>query len=143
MDDDRHYTCEMLAEGIAHGSVHTIERRHLKMWRVFVSWDFSSLESGPNDRQGSTCLKQYEDQSIRLLNCTVAIDETWWRSYEPECKSKNYWKTLVRLNMSIKKTLLSKSFKLFQIKVHSNTENPTMKSDYQNQRWHLKNEEIS
>lgn len=52
----------------------------------------SSLESGPNDNQGSICrrkhLKRYEDEGDRFFNRIVAIDETWLRSYEPGLKSQ-------------------------------------------------------
>ncbi|XP_053398245.1 histone-lysine N-methyltransferase SETMAR-like [Mercenaria mercenaria] len=94
LDDDRRYTYEELAEGvgIAHGSVHTILTRHLKMRRVSARWVPHHLNRDKMTNRvvvAEKHLKRYKDEGDRFLNRIVSIDETWLRSYEPELKSQS------------------------------------------------------
>ena len=51
----------------------------------------TSPNSRSNDGQGKAKrhLTRYESEGNQFLNCIVAINETWVRSYEPELKSQS------------------------------------------------------
>ena len=94
LDEDRRYTCEELAEsiGISHGSAHTTLTRHLKMQRVAAGWVphyLTSAQMKGRVETAQTHLNRHENEGDYFINCIVAIDETWLRSYERELKSQS------------------------------------------------------
>ena len=94
IDEDRRYTCEDLAKsiGISHGSAHTILTRHLKMGWVAARWlphYLTHAQTTDRVETAQTHLNRHENEGDQFINCIVAIDETWLRSYEPELNSQS------------------------------------------------------
>ena len=77
---------------ISVGSVHTILRNHLKMRKVSARWVPHRLTSDQAERRlevATHLLSRFDSEGQDFLSRTVAIDETWVRSYEPELKRQS------------------------------------------------------
>ena len=94
LNDHRRYTCTEIAHelDINHGSAHSILTKRLKMRKAAARWVphmLSDSEKHHRVKIARSLLHRYGKEGDEMLQKTVAIDETWIRSFEPELKRQS------------------------------------------------------
>ena len=95
IENERRGTCTEVAEQLADvskSSVHRILTQHFGMRKVSARWvphDLTENQKAERLEISRELLQQHQQEEDSFLDRTVAIDETWIRSYEPELKRQS------------------------------------------------------
>ena len=97
MDKDCYVSIETISAqfGVSVGTVHTIIRKELKMWKICTKFVLRVLRENQKERccHDSREMVKLINSDLALLNALVTYDESWIYCYDPETKRQSsLWK---------------------------------------------------
>ena len=93
MDKDRRVPIETISTqfDVSVGTIHTIIREELKMWKICVKFVSRVLREDQKERRGHDSREMVEliNSDPAVLDALVTCDESWNNCYNPETKRQS------------------------------------------------------